>query len=317
MSVNALHTLYAVDVDPITESNAVFIDQVSNFSIDPAIQEVLAAADGQVDPTFVAAIGQSPRITFTSSALATLLAEMSNAFLTSGIKINSDVTHDGLDCFFQQLAEGSTRASGAAHFKMTINEGLLVPRQISVAQGGLATMGLEGIVTYDGTNDPIVLADSQSLIGSPSVDELFTLGPISINGSQLTAVQSLTIDPGIVEVVAIGDGDKWATYAAIMSRAPMITIQTLDVTALSTFGITGTAQTATDTILYLRKLAEGGTHVADATAQHIKITIDEGMIRCGPALASHGATAGIQVNIRPTYDGTNGILVVDPASAIT
>ena len=317
MGVSSLHTLYAVDVDPITEANAVFIDGISDFAVAPGVQEVLLGGNGQVDPRYVAHMGSMPGISFTTTKLGTLLAEISNAFLISGTKIDSDPTHDGLEVFFQAMVEGGTRAGATSHIKLTINEGLLVPRGLNVAQNTIARLALELVITYDGTNDPIVLATSQSLIGTPDVSEAFTLGPISINGTPLVSTQSLNIDPGIQLTVQSGDGDKWPTFVGIMQRQPMITINTLDVSLLSTYGIMGTAISASDVILYLRKMAEGGTRVADATAEHVKITLDEGIIRVAPIAGAHGGLLGTQIIIRPTYDGANAILVIDPASAIT
>jgi len=317
MSVANLHTLYAVDVDPITEANAVFIDQLTNYGLDPGIAEILQRSGGEVDPTYVATMGQSPRITFTSTALATILAEMSNKFLLSGIKIDSDATHDGLECFFQKIAEGGARASGSVHIKMTVNEGLLLPRALSAAQEGVASLALEAIIGYDGTNDPIVIANNQALIGAPAVGELFTLGPVKINGTTLSGVIAVTIDPGIAEIVQSGDGQPWPSFIGIIQREPLITITTLEAISLSTFGLAGAAQDASDSLIYLRKMVKGGTRVADATAEHISFSIDEGQIRVRNITAAQGGTVATQVEIRPTWDGANDILIINPATAIT
>lgn len=320
MPVTNVHTLYAVDVDPITAANAIFIDQVTDFNVDTAIAEALHGADGAVDPTYVAVMGQAPRLRFTTSKLATLLAKVTNSFFINGIKIDSDAgvpAHDGLEAWFQKLVEGGTRAGATSHLKMTINEGLLIPGAISVNQGGVAAIPLDCIVTHDGTNAPIVLTANQTLPGSPSVSELFTLGPVKINGTLLDAVQSVSIDPGIQPIVAGADGAVWPTYAAIMGRQPMITITCFDALALNTFGVSGTAQATADSLIYLRKLTEGGGRVADATAEHISFSIDEGIITVENIGGGHGAPTISRVRIRPTWDGTNAILVINPATAIT
>jgi len=319
MAVSKVYTLYAVNYDPTTDANAMLIDQVTDFRVDPRIQEILLAADGQVDPTFVATMAQDPRITFSSSALATILAKASNAMLINALKIDSDAGDEGLECWFRKLSEGGTRVADATeeHLKMTINEGLLIPRAIRAAQGQLAVMDFEAICGYDGTNAPIVLDATAALSGTPAVGEAFTLGPVSVNGSALDNVQNVSIMPGIVETVLAGDGQVWPTYIAIMDRRPLITVTTTDVSVLSTYGISGTAQSGTDSIVYLRKLSEGGTRVADATAQHISITVDEGQIRTREIPASQGAPAMAQVEIRPTWDGANDILVISAATAIS
>ncbi len=314
MAVGNVHTLYAVDIDPITGANAVFIDQVSDWNVDTGIGEILQNADGMVDPTFVAVGSQSPRIRFSSTALATILAKCG----ISGLKIDSDVTHDGAEFWFQKVAEGGTRASGSNHIKMTMNEGMLLPRMIRATNGPPpATMDFEAVPTYDGTNDPLVIAASQALVGTPSVGELFTAGPVSINGSALAGIQDITIDFGIREIVQSGDGQVWPTFIGIMERRPVITIRSLEAIALSTFGLEGTAQSASDSVIYLRKIAEGGTRVADGTAEHISFPIDEGRISVNTVGGTHGTPVIAEVKITPTFDGTNAILVINTATAIT
>lgn len=317
MSVATVHTLYAVNIDPITEANAVFIDQVQDQNLDPAIQEILSAGSGQVDPTHVAVMSQNPRIAFSTTALATMLAEVTSGFFINGIKIDSDGTHDGAELWFQKLAKGGTRTAGANHIKMTVNEGLLLPRSISAMQGQVASLAMDLLAGYDGTNDPIVIAAAQALEGTPAVGELFTLGPVSINGVDLDGVQGVRLDTGLQEVALGGSGQVWPTFLGIMSRQPLITITTLDVSVLSTYGLSGTAQSATDSKIYLRKIAEGGARVADATAQHLSFTIDEGHIRVRSIGGGHGAPQAAQLEIRPTYDGDNAILVMSAATAIT
>jgi len=312
-----VYTLYAVNYDPTTVANAMLIDGVSDFNLDPRFQEILSAADGSVDPTHVAMMYQDPRLTFSTTKLATVLAKASNAMLINGLKIDADETYNGCEFWFQKLQEGGTRAGAGSNVKMTVKEGLLLPRRITAAQRGVATMEFEAICTYDGTNEPIVIATSQNLEGSPSVAELFTLGKVSINGSDLDNVQSINIETGLQEVVIAGDGAAWPTYVAIMSRNPLITITTFDVAVLSTYGLDGTAQSASDSVIYLRKLSEGGSRVADATAQHVSITVDEGMIRTRSIPAPHGSPAIATIELRPTYDGENDILVINPAVAIS
>ncbi len=314
MSVSKLWVPYAVNLNTATlAASPVLLDQVQNFECSPAIAKTVQASDGAVDPTYVAVMSQSPRITFGSTALATILGSCG----ISGAVIDADGTYPGLVCWFQKMAEGGVRASGSNHLKLTAKEGILVPRSISAGMDGPATMTLEAVLTYDGTNDPIVIADSQALSGSPAVGELFTVGPVSINGTTLEGIQSIEIDFGIQVTVQGGDGQVWPTYCAIMSRGPSIRVRTTDVSSLSTFGLTGTAQGATDSVVYLRKVDEGGTRVADGTAQHLSFTVDEGHISVEGANVSQDGAAMADVTITPTYDGTAAIMVISTGTAIT
>jgi len=311
MSVTTLHTLYAVNCDMVDDVEFL-IDQISDWAVSTGIAQILAGSDGAVDPTYVAVGAQAPAMSWTTSAIATVLGNLG----ISGLAIAADVDELGLEAWFQKITEGGTRTAGSNHVLMTMKEGIIVPRVLNAPHGGVATLAMEAIATWDGTNDPIVIATSQALTGSPTVGELFTCGQVDINGTTLEAVQNITIDFGLQVFAQGSDGLVWPTFAGIMSRTPTITIRTLDAISLSTFGLSGAAQAATASLIYLRKIAEGGTRVADATAEHIKFTVEEGRIQVDAVQGSHGQPLGSDITITPTYDGSNAIMGIDTASAI-
>jgi len=314
MSISKLHTIYAVKLDTATlAGSSVLFDQIQSFAISTGIQRIAQSGDGQVNPTYVAVMSQRPVIRFGTSAIATALA----ACGISGTVIDADVTYPGIEAWFQKLEEGGVRASGSSHLKMTGAQGILVPRSLSASQDGVAMVDFEAILTYDGTLDPVVIADNQALEGSPAVGELFTVGPVSINGATIEGIQGITVDFGISVISRAGDGQVWPTYAAIMSRAPSIQIQTTDVVSLATFGLSGTAQGASDSVVYFRKLSEGGTRVADGTAEHVSITVDDGIITVDNLEGSQDGVSGSTVTITPSDDESNAILAVSTAAAIS
>jgi hypothetical protein len=94
-------------------------------------------------------------------------------------------------------------------------------------------------------------------------------------------------------------------------------VNIIDASVLSTFGIYGTVQGATDSVFYLRKKLEGSTNTADATAEHISFSVAEGMIQVGPLRGSHPGRVGAQLIITPTYNGSDAIIAISTATAIT
>ena len=58
-----VHVLYAVNMT--AGAGNVLIDQVTEFNIDTAINEILVGSDGRVGPTFVAVQSQNPKVGFT------------------------------------------------------------------------------------------------------------------------------------------------------------------------------------------------------------------------------------------------------------
>lgn len=305
------HTLYAVNIQT-AEDVDLLIDQVSDQNIDTGIADMLVHADGGVDPQFVAVATQVPRISVTTSKLASLFGDI----WVDGLKISSDVDDDGAEFFFQKVAKGGTRATGANHVKLTMNDGMAFLRSVTAGLESHASAEVEFVATWDETNDPLVIQTGQSLEGTPTTDEIFVVGPAYINGVQLESIQETNIDTATEEFLHGGDGDVWQKFIAIGRRAPIITLRTLDVVSLSTFGLSGTAQGSTDSDVYFRKVLKNGTRVPNATAQHIKVSMDDGNITCRAITGSDGEVLGTEVRLYPTWDLTNAILAVDTASVI-
>lgn len=313
MAITDMYTIYAVNLNMTTD---IWITQIVDQRVSLGITRFLEASDGEVDPRYVAVNEQRPVIGFTTTDLAVALG-------TAGIDghaidVDTAATKGSFEAFFQILAEGGTRGGASLHTMLTINEGILVPRTLSASQGGIARLSYECHATYDGTNDPIVIATSQSIAAvTAGVTSLWTLGPVSLNGTDVNGVMDMSIDFGIQLLVEGSDGEIWPRYVAIMSRQPTISFTTPDAGLLNTLAIEGTAQGATNSVIYLRKMDEGATRVAEATEEHISITIDEGHLAVEDVTGAHGQRLGARATITPTYDGTDAILVIDTTAAIT
>lgn len=307
------YALYAVNV--ATVADTVLIDQVTDLSYENELVEALLSGDGAVDPAFLALASQQIRLNFTTSMLKSVLDENSNGFLIDGIPIAADESHDGIEFWFQKFAEGATRASGGVHQKMTVKKGILIPTGLTARQGETAMLALQALATYDGTNNPVVLATA-ALEGTPTLDEAYTLGPCNINGSALDNVQSVQIAPNITPALLSGDGAVWAKFVAIGERKPLITIMTTNAAVLGTYGLVGTAIGASDVQIFLRKRTEGAALLADATAEHIKITVYDGMVSTRRINAQGSTPAMVELTVRPRK-GASAIMAVDTASAVS
>ena len=315
MSIGNVHTTGAIyGLDDLAAVNFA-LHGVDNMSIDPAVQEILEHAAGAVDPSYVATMANEAMITATVSDIATAL---SNIDALGGLSVVSGATNEQLVCFFTKMASNGTRASGSNHFKVTANKALVIPKTLKATQGEKATLDIEVHALYDGSNAPLVYNDSVALVDAPSLDELFTVGKATINGTDLDGITGITIDFGLTVQKEMSDGDYWPTFAAITTRQPRIELTTREAVSLSTFGLAGTAQTSSATAVYLRKISEQGTRVADATAEHIKLSLSsaQGMITVGQTGGSNNAPSDCTVVIRPVA-GSSAIMTVSTGSAIT
>lgn len=304
MSVDKAYTIFAADLA------GTLIDGGVDMAVDPGVSLMVTGADGDVRKSFSAVASVDSLVNFTTTQVANLLGVIGEGEL----KITSGAV---ATFFYQQLDEGARRKGITSHLKKVVNQGIAVPRIISASQGSApATMSVDTVATWDGTNDPVVITDSQSLVGSPTVDEQFTVGPVKINGSFVGGVQSIDIDFGKILFVLSADGDGFPTFVSVNSISPTIRIVTTDVSFAATLGNFGVVQGATDSVVFLRKKLQGNINTPDVTAEHISFTMDEGQIVPGRSSVNHEGNATKEFLLQPTYDGTNEPFVIATNSAI-
>jgi len=307
MGVTKLYKMYQVNIN--NTPTAVDFPATQNVGHSAGLTRVMFDGGGQIDSTGVATLLSDQRLTFSTTDIKALLD-------VAGINGKKLVTpNDFLAAFWQQYDQGGLIKAGSTHLKILINEGLLIPRIISVTQGAEASIDCEAIPTFDGTNDPLVVSDSQALVTRVNASQLWTLGKATINSVDIE-IQSLNIDFGIQEKVVGADGDVFNTFVAIDKRDPSITFDSFDISKLTSFVHQGSDPGGTF-VCYLRKLKAGGTRVADATAEHIKFTINDYQISPENTNAAKDGQAGTSYSIKPVFDGSNNIIVIDTASIIT
>lgn len=296
--------------------NAAVIPGFQSADVNLNTQLLRIAGGGSIHPKMAHIISQDPQFGFTVLDLATLLDLNSAAFVYKGVPISGD---DAIHLYLQKREESAIFDATAAHTKFSIAKGVLYPTGISAAQDGYAVLTGVARALYDGTNDPIVQAVDQTLPAAPSMAPAYTLGPVYINGAEVVGAQSVELANLVNCVVKRWAGETWAKRGHLGKTEPRLTISLGTATPVSTFGLKGTRQSASDTVIYLRKLdsVTNCLAVADATEEHISITIDEGIIhptRLGGAVGEDELATELSYELLD--DGTNAIMVVDTTVAI-
>lgn len=303
MSVPGKHGLYGLTI------NATHLGGITNQAINTGSELVGEPTSGGVYPSFVSLVTQNPGINTTTHAIAAALGLVGVA--------GAAIAGAGVSAYAYAHAAGATRGGASLHKKYTFNAGMQVLRTLSCEHGKDAQLTLDTLGIYDGTHDPIVLAELQSV---PTLTDLerFTLGPITIGGIALTGVRRVEIDFGVSAAVEGSDGDVWPTFVSIDTIKPMITIRGIDPHWLKDTGgflLEGGAATHANTAIYLRKRAIGGTFVADATAEHVLLTA------CGMAVVDTPFDAGgeageTELKLTCYHDGTNIPIIIDTTAAL-
>lgn len=258
-------------LDLIQLPGPAYISQITNQTINMNIEEETGYGSANVHPLLSAVIGQVPTIDFSTTQIATVLANA--PLIGAGISASA--------AFFWKLAAttGSVARASASHLKTTMTLGYIHWTQISLQHDSVGSIDTEITVGYDGTNEPLIPAGSQTLPSNVTDTERFVVGPVHINGAQLGAntIKSVTIESGVELDIEGGDGIVWPTQIALRLTKPIITVVTNEVSPIITTGVDGVALNGSNGIVaYGRKLtknqAGGVTRVANGTAQHLSFT---------------------------------------------
>lgn len=294
----------------ILTPSAAFISNISNQRLSPAIQHVLGYGAGYYQPLFVGNIGQKPMIGFDTLDVKTVLD-------LTGVGM-ADLSAGNTDLFFKKAKAYSIRTADATaeHVRNRLAAAALYLGSLRAGSQSEASLSCDLIANYDGTNEPIVpTGGSVALSGTPTSGQHFVAGPITINTTSYTGVQSVNIDFGIQKIQLSGDGEIYDTFQGIRTQAPTITATFIGLPLLNTFGLNGTALTGLS--VYLRKVSTTG-RVANGTAQHIKFAATSGVITVEDE--SGGGNGDVITTLKFTLTAANtstNALTVDTASTIT
>lgn len=314
MPFTARGTIGALD---FTGGGAFQLRQLNQLSFDPAIQTVMNHAAGQAAPSYVGVMSQSPMISGTTTEIARFLT---NCNYLTGMAVVSTGSVTGLDAYISYMPNLGVRGGTSTHIKLGgITKALMIPKQLTANQDAEATLTFDIIlITADGVTYPWTFTGSVSLPTAGYADEKFTLGPVTVNGTAVSGVRGLTYDFGLKIDAKRDSGNPFPIYVVTLTQNPKLTIKSEDPNNMNVFGPSGAAQGVTASTFYLRKLSKGALRTADATAEHIKITMNasQGMVIPGALSGSNNSDISIDLTAMPIA-GSSAILTLSAASAIT
>jgi len=317
MAVARRHSLYGVELDTdAMAGTAVVLGGIKGQVIEAETEVRNDTSSGEVYPTHLAMVSQKIMATFRTTSIAVAL---DNIGLT-GLLI-AGASQDGVNLYAYKHAEGGTRASGSNHRKYTVKEGIIVPQRITCEHQADATIEYRLLSTYDGTNDPIVVADSSAVPTNGADLARFTIGGCTIESVAISHIISWEIDFGVVIETEGADSDKWDTHVSIRELKPVLRLRGRDAEWLKSTAIPlgGKAATHANTTLFLRKRSTTASgFVADATSEHVSFTA-AGLAHITTifdAESEGNPPAEFALEMPLYFDGTNAPLVIDTTAAI-
>jgi hypothetical protein len=305
------HNLYGVHLGA---ASPVTLGAIESVNYRTGNQHRAETTSGAMYPTHVSIYEQKPVADFSSFAIQDCLDQVGIAGLSIATLTN------GLSLYAYKHADGGGRSTGATHRKYKMTKGLVVPNRIACEHRGDALISYDILPTWDGTNDPVVESDTESVPAAPNDNERFTIGPVTIGSITIDEIRNFELDFGFNAKTEGADSNVFDTHASVVEMIAVLTLRSIKLELLLAAGIprAGKAATHANTSFYLRKRSEAGAgFLANGTAEHIKGTM------AGMAYIEDGFTGGaenpaeVSLKLVAKFDGTNLPIVFATASAIT
>lgn len=308
------NTSYAIELragDPVPVSST-WIGGLSQQNINPGVQVNTEVTAGSENASYGEVGNIQPSASFTSMDIKSLLGVTG----TKGVCLIG-ATSLGFRMWALKRKACGAVDSTSVHTNWTIPNGLLVPQTLSVQHGGRASLSAQVFSLWDGTNDSLIVLDSQA-DPAASFQDLngFHLGPVDIAGNTFVEKTSISVGFGISVQPQVADGDVNAKSLFIAEVKPVIQINCYDVEKFKASGLPLEGKHAThgDTSFVLRKKVLGSGAFATG-ANHIEFTTD-GVATVQEIAASGHAPHSMQVTVNSLDDGTNDMLVMDLAHTL-
>ncbi len=286
----------------------------TNVGLDSNFDIFLQQNGIQIDPTYASVRSIAPVI-----SVDTL--DVSLAISTIGIAGLASTT---FEMWFVPITSGAVAVPAAGAMKVSGTVGLAMLGSITGDGGENATEASATIELHAlGTASvaPFLVSSAQTPPAAVELAATYYLGPVTFNGRTYDPT-NLSINPGLEIAKRQSDGLAWHTFASFPRRASTIEISTEQVLALDDMTATAGADEIeggiiTDFVAYLRKSTIGITRVANATAEHVKLTVAKAMIVPGSTGGALDGFATQSVTITPLSTGGNPSMAFSVVSAIT
>ena len=251
------------------------ISELEDATPDPHVELLTGMAGGYPEPVFMGAHMVKPDVVFSTHQIASLLTACNTG---GAAPFAADQSAGNTDLFYQDSGNKNSRTAVAslAHQRFRLAKALLYWTQISAQQGQEARISARLKPVWDGTNVPLVAAGSLAITGSPVGGERYTLGPVAVNGVDLTGVTQMQLDSGIKLDEQGSEGELYDSFAGIETTGPVLTLTGNTIEWWNTYGLIGALTSLT--VFLRQKNQTGNWPDTNVPPKHIAITASAGVI---------------------------------------
>ena len=297
----------------LNSGNAINIGGVTQMDLDTGT-ETISDDSGAIYDEVRSVFSQVPDGAVSFKSIATILDYIGLA----GYCIASDGSHPGLRLFGRVLSDCKSPPAATDNIRYTIAKGLIRLGSLSMPRGADAqiTIGIDPIT--DGTNAPFSETYSGITLPTGLLTQQFTLGRCKIANVSMTDLGDLSLDFAVATSAKTPElGGVWPDSVAVREVKPVLMLNGFNPTVLQSgqIPLLGKQCTHANTIIQLKKREGYSAFVADATEQHIRITMS-GIVTIRKVFSGSGnGEATNVVCIEGVHDGTNVPVLYDTTAA--
>ncbi|HEY1064810.1 MAG TPA: hypothetical protein VGE52_01815, partial [Pirellulales bacterium] len=186
MAVDTVHYLHGVSLA------GTYLDQITSANFAMGNEYLLVRSSGDPRVYMRSRRAQKPSLRFSTPQIATTLASIG--------QYGANLSGGNCDLYFRKGTDLGSRQSITAseHQRWRGAQCYGFWSTIRASHQGDASIDVELIPTWNGSANPFVHTGAVPLSGLlASGDELFTMGPIFLNGDELPGTQEVSISTGV------------------------------------------------------------------------------------------------------------------------
>lgn len=289
------------EVAPLTmihgSAQNLHLQQLQNCRVVAGSQMTRVRPGGTVRQLAMLLARANPVVNFATRDLTTFFGAVSP---TVGLAATGNTT-----IRLMEREEGGAFVTSADNVTLTATGGLMIPVSISAERDSTdgAVLQAQFIPKYDGTNLPLVIADSVDFSAAPAAafTSQFYLGPVYHNAAEIVGVVSSSVEFGITVSAVPHNPGPYNKSLCVVDIAPRLVFAVTKCDAVAAVNMFSRALTSS-VALYYQKGTASTDRVAVGTSAHCKVSCTAGAIETQEIGGEAGQDALLQVTVHPTSD---------------